>query len=134
MSKIFLHLRKVFYCILVTHSKKFPVCSNLYRTSYSSVLTIVSFSMERYLAICHPLYSHTMSGFKRALRIIGMVWLGSLLAALPYVFFTKLHYIDRPLNSGNLIPESAFCALLEDRPRVSSTINPLDVQALVIVK
>ena len=74
------------------------------------------------------------SGFKRALRIIGMVWLVSLLAALPFVFFTKLHYIDRPLNSGNLIPESAFCALLEDRPRVSSTINPLDDPALVIVK
>ena len=68
--------------------------------------------MERYLAICHPLYSHTMSGFKRAIRIIGMVWLVALISALPYAFFTKVNYIDRPLNSGNLLMESAFCAML----------------------
>ena len=85
-----------------------------FRTSYASVLTIVSFSMERYLAICHPLYSHTMSGFKRAIRIIGMVWFVAMLAALPYAFFTQIHYIDRPLNSGNRLLNSAFCAMLPD--------------------
>lgn len=85
-----------------------------HRTSYSSVLTIVSFSMERYLAICHPLYSQTMSGFKRAIRIIALVWIVSLASALPYAVFTKINYIDRPLKSGNFIPESAFCALLDD--------------------
>ena len=70
--------------------------------------------MERYLAICHPLYSHTMSGFKRAVRIIALVWLISLISALPYAVFTRLNYIDRPLNSGNFLPESAFCALLDE--------------------
>ena len=38
------------------------------RTSYCSVLTILSFSFERYLAICHPLYLYTMSGTKRTTR------------------------------------------------------------------
>ena len=38
------------------------------RTSYCSVLTILSFSCERYLAICHPLYSYTMAGTKRTIR------------------------------------------------------------------
>ena len=38
------------------------------RTSYCSVLTILSFSCERYLAICHPLYSYTMAGTKRTTR------------------------------------------------------------------
>ena len=96
-----------------------------FRTSYSSVLTIVSFSMERYLAICHPLYSHTMSGFTRAVRIIALVWLVSLLSAVPYALFTQLNYIDRPLNSGNYLKESAFCALLDNNiyPKVSNDVS-----------
>ena len=91
------------------------------RTSYSSVLTIVSFSMERYLAICHPLYSKTMSGFHRAVRIIALVWTISLVSALPYAFFTRINYIDRPLGSGNYLPETAFCALLKENiyPKVA---------------
>ncbi len=85
------------------------------------MLTIVAFSMERYLAICHPLYSHTMSGFKRAVRIIGLVWLVSLLSATPYYLFTQLNYIDKPLNSGNYLRDSAFCAMLnENIPEVIS--------------
>ncbi len=78
--------------------------------------------MERYLAICHPLYSHTMSGFKRAVRIIALVWLVSLLFALPYAFFTRVNFIDRPLQSGNFLPDSAFCALLDENiyPKVQN--------------
>ena len=89
------------------------IFSNYCRTSYSSVLIIVAFSMERYLAICHPLYSHTMSGFKRAVRIIVLVWFLAMLSAIPYALFTRLNYVDRPLGSGNFLHESAFCALLE---------------------
>ena len=89
------------------------IFSKYCRTSYSSVLIIVAFSMERYLAICHPLYSHTMSGFKRAVRIIVLVWFLAMLSAIPYALFTRLNYVDRPLGSGNFLHESAFCALLE---------------------
>ena len=63
-----------------------------------------------------------MSGFKRAMRIIGLVWLIALVAALPYAFFTKVNYMDRPLNSGNFLMESGFCAMLPDNiyPKVST--------------
>ena len=92
-----------------------------YRTSYASVLTILAFSMERYLAICHPLYQYAMAGFTRAVKIIIMVWTISFLSALPYAFFTKINYIDRPLGSGKNLQESAFCALLDEniKPKVN---------------
>ena len=101
-------------------------------TSYASVLTILAFSMERYLAICHPLYQYAMAGFSRAVKvrcmdfhfgttiisqIIALVWVVSFLSALPYAFFTKLNYIHRPLSSNrteDILDDSAFCALLDE--------------------
>lgn len=58
-----------------------------------SVLTIVAFSSERYLAICYPLYLYTMSGLQRALKIICCLWLISFFSALPFSIYTKLNYI-----------------------------------------
>ncbi|XP_023338062.1 neuropeptides capa receptor [Eurytemora carolleeae] len=82
-------------------------------TSYASVLTIVAFSMERYLAICHPLYQYAMSGFNRAVKIISLIWILSFSAAFPYLHFTRVNFIDRPMGSGKYIEESALCALLD---------------------
>ncbi|XP_029344196.1 neuropeptides capa receptor [Acyrthosiphon pisum] len=81
-------------------------------TSYTSVLTIVAFSMERYLAICHPLHSYAMSGLKRAVRIIAVVWVISFFAALPFAMFTTVDYVDFPPGNGPIL-ESAFCAMLD---------------------
>ena len=35
------------------------------------------------------------------------------LAAIPYLLFTDVNYIDKPYGSGNFLNESAFCALLD---------------------
>ncbi|XP_066999950.1 neuropeptides capa receptor-like [Anabrus simplex] len=82
--------------------------------SYTSVLTIVAFSVERYLAICHPLYSYTMKGLHRAVRIIAILWFVSLLSAAPFGAFSTVSYIDYPPGSGHIVDESAFCAMLDE--------------------
>uniref|UniRef100_A0A8D8W4H4 Neuropeptides capa receptor n=1 Tax=Cacopsylla melanoneura TaxID=428564 RepID=A0A8D8W4H4_9HEMI len=82
-------------------------------TNYTSVLTIVAFSMERYLAICHPLLSYAMSGLRRAIRIIAGLWLLAFLCATPFAMYTTVNYLDFPHGSGERLVDSAFCAMLE---------------------
>ncbi|CAG9571982.1 unnamed protein product [Danaus chrysippus] len=81
--------------------------------SYVSVLTIVAFTLERYLAICHPLHIYAVAGLRRALRIVLSLWVLSLLAASPFAHYTTVNYHQYPPTSGNASLESAFCAMLE---------------------
>ncbi|XP_064545751.1 neuropeptides capa receptor isoform X1 [Drosophila montana] len=78
--------------------------------TYVSVFTIVAFSMERFLAICHPLHVCAMSGFQRALRIITALWIVSFLSAIPFGVKTEIQYLNFPID-GSRIPESAFCSI-----------------------
>ncbi|XP_073837619.1 capability receptor [Musca autumnalis] len=78
--------------------------------SYVSVFTIVAFSVERYLAICHPLNSYAMYGFKRALRIIGGLWLLSFIAAIPFGMLSEIQYLTYPPDNETIL-ESAMCAM-----------------------
>lgn len=66
------------------------------RSSYTSVLTIVAFSTERYLAICQPIHSYTTSSPRIALRVIVVLWCVSLLSATPFAVYTKINYVEYP--------------------------------------
>ena len=57
--------------------------------SYASVLTILSFSLERYLAICTPLYIFPLSDIKRAAIVSVLCWTIALAASVPHLVFTK---------------------------------------------
>lgn len=85
-----------------------PSCPSMIygRSTYVSVLTIVAFTMERFLAICHPLHLYTMSGFKRAIRIIAALWCISFLSAIPFAVHTKIYYAAYPL--GECIYDELF--------------------------
>lgn len=54
-------------------------------STYASVLVIVTFTVERYLAICHPLKAHTFSRLSRAIKIIVIIWLVASTCALVVV-------------------------------------------------
>ncbi|XP_043237236.1 neuropeptides capa receptor-like [Amphibalanus amphitrite] len=88
-------------------------------TSYVSALIIVAFSLERYLAICHPLLSYTMAGRRRATRIIVGVWVLSLLAAAPFAFYTDVHYIEFPSGSGIFL--ETICYMPNEWPLIFSS-------------
>lgn len=63
----------------------------------ATVLTITSFTVERYLAICHPFLQHTMSKLSRAVRLIIIVWIISVLLAVPLALqfgITNNHGVD----------------------------------------
>ncbi|KAM8708011.1 hypothetical protein ACLKA7_015046 [Drosophila subpalustris] len=83
--------------------------------TYVSVFTIVAFSMERFLAICHPLHLYTMSGLERAVKIITALWIVSFLSAIPFGVKTKIQYLDYPID-GSKIQDSAVCSIDLDFP------------------
>lgn len=67
-------------------------------SSNATVLTITSFTVERYLAICHPFLQHTMSKLSRAVRLILIIWVISVGLAVPQAFqfgiVTGPHHVD----------------------------------------
>ena len=63
----------------------------------ASVLTITAFTAERYVAICHPFVSQTMSKLSRAVKLILFIWLIALLCAIPQALqFGIIQYTNRP--------------------------------------
>ncbi|XP_017780485.1 PREDICTED: neuromedin-U receptor 2-like, partial [Nicrophorus vespilloides] len=49
----------------------------------ATVLTITAFTVERYVAICHPFLSHTMSKLSRVIKIILLIWCIAVGFAIP---------------------------------------------------
>ena len=74
----------------------------------SSVLTITAFTIERYVAICHPLKAHTMSKLSRAVKLIIIIWFLGVFCAVPLAYQFGITY---EYNNGQLIPESALCSV-----------------------
>ena len=77
-------------------------------TSYASVLTITAFTVERYIAICHPLKAHKIATYSRCIKIIISIWLISLVCALPYPIHTDLFYYVHDDNKAPVV-DSLIC-------------------------
>ncbi|XP_063992676.1 pyrokinin-1 receptor-like isoform X2 [Diachasmimorpha longicaudata] len=71
----------------------------------ASVLTITAFTVERYVAICHPFLSHTMSKLSRAIKLILVIWLIALCFAIPQALQFGI------LQMPNESPDFIICTL-----------------------
>ncbi|KPI92686.1 Neuromedin-U receptor 2 [Papilio xuthus] len=65
----------------------------------ATVLTITAFTVERYIAICRPFMSHTMSKLSRAVRFIIAIWICALCTAVPQAMqFGIVTYVENGQN------------------------------------
>lgn len=97
-------------------------------TTIASVLTILTFTFERWLHICNPMYAKKFSrGFSRALKIIILIWLVSGLIALPYLFTTDVYYEFADY------PESKTCGILKEYKDPMKLVLQLSVLLLFII-
>ncbi|CAH1099591.1 unnamed protein product [Psylliodes chrysocephalus] len=60
----------------------------------SSVLIIGAFTVERYLAICHPFLSHTLSNLSRAIKLVLIIWILSIGLAIPQALPLRVELIN----------------------------------------
>lgn len=78
--------------------------------TYASILTITAFTVERYVAICHPMRAQTMSSLSRAFKVIVSVWILASLSAIPVVSQLGLVYV--PDQNQQPIIQSALCSVV----------------------
>ncbi|KAK1799611.1 hypothetical protein P4O66_000383 [Electrophorus voltai] len=76
---------------------------------FASVLNVTVLSVERYVAVVHPLKTRYAVTNKHAQRVIGGVWLASLVCAIPNTSLHGLRYYYLPEK----VLESATCNLLK---------------------
>ncbi|XP_023226381.1 pyrokinin-1 receptor-like [Centruroides sculpturatus] len=87
----------------------------------ASILTITAFTVERYMAICHPLKAHTMSKLTRAIKLIVAIWCLGAIFAIPVI--VQLGIVVQ-VDDGVALEESATCSLKNpfDQAFVFSTV------------
>lgn len=100
----------------------------------ATVLTITAFTVERYVAICHPFISHTMSKLSRAIKFVVVIWLLALCLAVPQAiqFGIIYDYID-----DSAILDSARCStrwtLIEHAFEISTILFFVLPMTIIIV-
>ncbi|NXJ03919.1 NMUR2 protein, partial [Odontophorus gujanensis] len=77
---------------------------------FASILSVTTVSVERYFAILHPFRAKLESTRKRALRTIVVLWVLSVLFALPNMSTHGIMLQYFP--NGTLVPGSATCTVV----------------------
>lgn len=76
-----------------------------------SVLTILAVSGERYVAITNPVYARTTHTLARTARVLPVIWLLSLVAAVPWGYYYQVRYSSTASISLPLLTLPCFSLL-----------------------
>ncbi|XP_044312154.1 neuromedin-U receptor 1 [Varanus komodoensis] len=80
---------------------------------FASILNVTALSVERYIAVVHPLKAKYVVTKNHAKRVIVVVWVLSVACAVPN---TSLHGIQSLHVPGwGVVPDSATCTLVKSR-------------------
>ncbi|XP_063856703.1 neuromedin-U receptor 2-like isoform X2 [Scylla paramamosain] len=77
--------------------------------AHVSVLTILAVSGERYVAITNPVYARTTHTLARTARVVPVIWLLSLVAAVPWGYYYQVNQLQDP--AGVDLPQSSWCSI-----------------------
>ncbi|XP_058797850.1 allatostatin-A receptor-like [Phymastichus coffea] len=82
-------------------------------TACASVYTLVLMSLDRYLAVVHPIASMSMRTEGRACIAVGIIWIVILTSSIPVLFIHGEY--DEPLSPCDTTSTSqAYCRILPD--------------------
>lgn len=85
-------------------------------STYASILTITAFTVERYVAIVHPMKAQAVSSLPRAIKMIVVIWIFAAISSIPTGLLFDVVYITD--HNNRTVAESAMC-----RPRHGSSVN-----------
>ncbi|XP_043911212.1 G-protein coupled receptor 39-like [Protopterus annectens] len=90
-------------------------------SSYATIFNILAFSIERYLAICHPLQLKQMSR-TRTKKLITLVWLAAVVFGVPILFSIGIEDALMPFqNSGESRPPIWICTNISSQKGIFRT-------------
>ncbi|XP_028262437.1 neuromedin-U receptor 2 [Parambassis ranga] len=74
---------------------------------FASILNVTALSVERYIAVVHPLKTRYLSTNQHAKRVITVVWVVSMICAIPNTSLHGIFYLPEKME------ESAICTVLK---------------------
>ncbi|XP_037535025.1 neuromedin-U receptor 2 [Nematolebias whitei] len=74
---------------------------------FASILNVTALSVERYIAVVHPLKTRYLSTNQHAKRVITVVWVVSMICAIPNTSLHGIFYLPERLE------ESAICTVIK---------------------
>lgn len=74
---------------------------------FASILNVTALSVERYIAVLHPLKTRYLSTNQHAKRVITIVWVVSMICAIPNTSLHGIFYLPERME------ESAICTVLK---------------------